>query len=354
MKISNRVKKFLFFFLALIITGFFIYLIFPVRVPEEISNGEIPIDYKDDKFAPVTAVMSPAKRSWHNKNFEVVIADSDLGSGLVDFQAGKKGCEFLIVDLGTGKAAGDFRPCESFKLNVPAGEGRICSSSYSREHISFGKCKISTRAFDKAGNSSGWKSRTFNTDIIKPEIEKVIIEQNLEMGQEYVFEARVSDNSKITGCWFYVNERDVGAQIEFLPIPSEQKDEYELSLDYSFDREGDFQVNFGCRDIADNLGLGEPVSIKVTTNHPPEIVSCRVNPTQGTSETEFRFSVEVSDPDGDELFYFWDFGDGKTSSEQNPIYLYENTGIFEPKVSVSDIKNAQSQCSTAWVTISQI
>ena len=343
-------KKFWLIFLALIGIGLFIYFVF-LKAPKEISEEELPEEIKKDKIPPSTAVISPEDKSWWNHNFEVTIYDSDLGSGLVDFIPGEKGCRYIIEDLGTNRAGGGFRKCDPVKMIIPVGEGKTCASSFAKENISSGKCKVSTISFDKADNSSGWKSRVFNIDLIKPEIGGIISERNLELNKSYPFETTTSDNSKITGCWLYVNGEIADTPTKITPIPCENENQCNVSGNYTFAKEGEYLVRFGCSDIARNLGFGKPKKVEVTTNHPPKISFCKVNPTQGNIETEFQFTVEATDPDGDQIFYLWDFGDGKNSNEEKPIYHYAKEGTFEPKVTISDGRGGESKCQTAWVTV---
>ena len=361
MKKFRPSKKFWLIFLALIGIGLFIYFVFFAKPPEEISEKEIPEELPEeirkDKISPSTAIVSPENKSWWNNDFEVTIYDSDLGSGLVDFVPGEKGCRYIIEDLGTNQAAGGFRKCDPIKMTIPVGEGKTCSSSYSEKNISLGKCKVSTMAFDRAGNSSGWKSRVFNIDLIKPEVQEIILPPTnitgggLELNQNYLFETSVSDNGKIVGCWFYVNGQLIEIPTEISPIPCENENQCTISTNYKFEKEGDFSINFRCADMANNLGFGEPTKVKVTTNHPPQISFCKVVPAQGNTETEFQFDVEASDPDGDQISYLWEFGDEKSSTEKNPIHRYERKGTFEPKVTISDGRGGETNCQTAWVTV---
>ncbi|MFQ5605996.1 MAG: DNRLRE domain-containing protein, partial [bacterium] len=48
------------------------------------------------------------------------------------------------------------------------------------------------------------------------------------------------------------------------------------------------------------------------------------------------------DPDGDPLTFKWDFGNGDTSTQANPIYTYTTGGNFNIKLTVKDNKGAQS------------
>lgn len=350
MKKSQISKKFWLILLALIGTGLFIYFIWlpQAEIPEE--EIEPPEEVKADKIPPSTAIVSPPNKSWHNADFEVLIYDSDLGSGLIEFVPGEKGCRYIIEDLGTGQAIGDFRKCDPIEIFVPVGEEKTCSSSYQKENPSQGKCLVSTKAFDWAGNESGWKSRVFNIDLIKPKVGQ--ISSRVSKPEEtQVYLTSISDNSKIIGCWFYVNGKATKAKVRIEPIPCKDNNECIVSANYSFDSEGDYSLRFGCQDMAGNLGFGNSQIVKVITNHPPEISSCKVNPTQGTIQTEFQFKVIATDLDGDTISYSWDFGDGKSSEEKNPTHYYLSAGTYEPKIIVSDGRGGEAECSTAWVTI---
>lgn len=81
-------------------------------------------------------------------------------------------------------------------------------------------------------------------------------------------------------------------------------------------------------------------------NNPPVVSFCDVNPLQGTTQVDFKFSfqAEASDPDGDTLSYKWDFGDGLFSTEQNPLHVYRKEGFYVPKVIVSDGQGGETPC----------
>lgn len=351
----SKTKKFWIIIVALmIVIGLFIYFFFFTKPEEETPEEEVPEEVKKDKVPPATAIVSPDNKTWFNGDFEVEINDSDIGSGLVNYLPGEKGCQYIIEDLETDNAGGGFRKCDPVKIVVPVGEGKICSSSFSKDDISSGKCKVSTLAFDKAGNNSGWKSKTFNIDLIKPEISEISLSQtNLELNKSYLFEASVSDNSKITGCWFYIDGRRINEVPDISPIPCEKEEQCAVSINYTFEKEGNFEIEFGCTDIAGNFNAGNPIVVNISTNHPPQISSCKVTPAQGKIQTQFQFDVTAQDSEGDEISYLWEFGDGKSSTTKSPIHLYDVTGTFEPKVTASDNKAGKSECFTAWVVVSQ-
>jgi PKD repeat protein/glucose/arabinose dehydrogenase len=83
---------------------------------------------------------------------------------------------------------------------------------------------------------------------------------------------------------------------------------------------------------------------------PPEISSVSADPTGGFAPLDVDFDVAASDPDGDELTYEWDFGDGSaTSDEQSPTHTYTEPGEYEAEVTVSDGENQTSDSVTVTV-----
>jgi len=351
MKKLWKSKNFWLFISALIITGL-LYLFF-IFSEKNYSSDNIPSDIKDDDFPPATAVVYPENKSWHNSDFNAEIRDSDLGAGLLDFSVGKKGCYFIIEDLGTGAVSGGFRKCGFAEITVGVGKEKVCSSSYDKGNQAQGKCKLSTKAFDRAGNESGWKSKIFNIDLIKPNIGKIILPKDLKLNKNYLLEAKISDNSKITGCWFFVDNENIKEKVKIQPTPCQDEADCYISVNYIFDSEKEHLLNFGCVDIAGNIAYGEPVLAKASVNHPPEISFCKVSPTKGKKGTVFYFEVGVKDSDNDSLNFSWDFGDGETSEEENPAHYYLSSGTYEPKIAVSDGKGGEDKCSTAWVVVAE-
>ena len=70
-------------------------------------------------------------------------------------------------------------------------------------------------------------------------------------------------------------------------------------------------------------------------NQPP-IVSCSANTTFGYAPLYVSFQGSGTDPDGMIVSYYWDFGDGIISRDQNPNHLYNKTGTYAVFVTVID------------------
>lgn len=80
-----------------------------------------------------------------------------------------------------------------------------------------------------------------------------------------------------------------------------------------------------------------------TENSPPVAVA-QAAVTSGPPPLEVQFVGSNShDPDGDRLTLRWDFGDGESSSDHNPIHIYRTPGVYRATLTVSDLNATRSQ-----------
>ena len=89
------------------------------------------------------------------------------------------------------------------------------------------------------------------------------------------------------------------------------------------------------------------------SNLAPVFSACDVDSIEGTTQVNFKFNFtsEASDPNGDEIKYEWDFGDGNKAEGQNVEYNYKTVGFYIPKAKVTDTKGAFSYCIASSLTI---
>ncbi len=89
------------------------------------------------------------------------------------------------------------------------------------------------------------------------------------------------------------------------------------------------------------------------SNLAPVFSICDVDSIEGTTQVNFKFNFisEATDPNGDEIKYEWDFGDGNKIEGQNVEYNYKAMGFYIPKVKATDEKGAFSYCVADSLTI---
>jgi hypothetical protein len=94
--------------------------------------------------------------------------------------------------------------------------------------------------------------------------------------------------------------------------------------------------------------------ITIYENEPPEQPVKPTGSQLGKTGTDYRFTTSSSDPDGDMLYYMWDWGDGNTSQWLGPYatgeeatgnYTWTNRGFYDVKVKVKDEHGTESAWS---------
>jgi cytochrome c len=105
-------------------------------------------------------------------------------------------------------------------------------------------------------------------------------------------------------------------------------------------------------------GVGLCLSMAATafaqaTNQPPTVSASR-NPTGNVRVgVPIAFTATASDPDNDTLTYLWDFGDGTTSTEQNPTKAYLAAATRTVTVTASDGKEGGTVTSAPLTVVVQ-
>lgn len=92
-----------------------------------------------------------------------------------------------------------------------------------------------------------------------------------------------------------------------------------------------------CLNITDDHGCTSHVCHQVVIHHPPAGVCHAAFVFHQTDLNQPNFSfTDKSTSDGTIGFWSWDFGDGTTSSEQNPIHTYANPGTYTVCLTITD------------------
>jgi glucose/arabinose dehydrogenase/PKD repeat protein/type 1 glutamine amidotransferase len=76
------------------------------------------------------------------------------------------------------------------------------------------------------------------------------------------------------------------------------------------------------------------------------VASASATPDNGQPPLDVSFSSEGSfDPDGEDITYEWNFGDGTTSQEANPSHTYTEAGVYPVQLVVTDTTDRSSSSS---------
>ena len=73
-----------------------------------------------------------------------------------------------------------------------------------------------------------------------------------------------------------------------------------------------------------------------TQENDPPVARMTLAETAKTGEQILFDSAETYDPDGDDLEYLWEFGNGVSSAEESPSYSYSRPGTYVVNLTVSD------------------
>jgi len=99
------------------------------------------------------------------------------------------------------------------------------------------------------------------------------------------------------------------------------------------------------------LLFGDPAQRIKTITRPPEIPERPDGPTAGNVDVEYPFSTCTTDPDGDQVYYLWEWGDNTSSEWLGPFdsgevaeayHSWDESGEYEIRVKARDTHNVES------------
>ncbi len=91
-----------------------------------------------------------------------------------------------------------------------------------------------------------------------------------------------------------------------------------------------------------------------TTNGPPATPATPDGPDNGATGVEYTFTTSTTDPEGEDVYYKFDWGDGTISGWFGPFasgatgdgsYIWTTAGIFEVRVKAKDVNGGESDWS---------
>ncbi|MFA5613262.1 MAG: PKD domain-containing protein [Methanoculleus sp.] len=111
-------------------------------------------------------------------------------------------------------------------------------------------------------------------------------------------------------------------------------------------------VSAGIYTISLNASNDYGFSIKTKTEYitvlEPPVAAFTATPTEGNAPLVVQFTDESA---GNVTAWAWDFGDGNTSTEQNPSHTYENPGNYTVSLTVSNAYSEDTKTRTDYITV---
>jgi len=94
--------------------------------------------------------------------------------------------------------------------------------------------------------------------------------------------------------------------------------------------------------VTDNGGVTGSVTktISISKCNIPPTAWLSASPTVGPAALTVQFTGSGTDTDGYITSYYWNFGEGSNSNEQNPIHIFNNKGTYTVTLTVTDDDNA--------------
>jgi len=103
---------------------------------------------------------------------------------------------------------------------------------------------------------------------------------------------------------------------------------------HAYSQDGVFVATLLVRDAQGVVSNPSSVAIRVLDRNPGAKPGSNV--TRAMTFEPVQFWANASDADGTVTGYLWDFGDGATSTEADPVHNYSDSGAYDVRLSVND------------------
>ena len=110
-----------------------------------------------------------------------------------------------------------------------------------------------------------------------------------------------------------------------------------VSVNHTYNGSGSFTATLTVNDGEATDQASRTITVSPASSNDPPTASFTATPTSGTAPLPVNFDASASsDPNGDQLTYNWNFGDGGSATGVNPSYTYSIPGTYTAVLTVDD------------------
>jgi PKD repeat protein len=125
----------------------------------------------------------------------------------------------------------------------------------------------------------------------------------------------------------------------------------EINPTHIFTKEDSYLVSLTVTDDDEDDSMDTEWIVSTINNTPP-FVFIQATPEQGLAPLIVMFNAVAYDEDGQIVSYDWNFGDGTTSNEQNPIHTFTTSGDYLVSVVVTD-DDEDDAMAEKWISVGE-
>ncbi len=126
----------------------------------------------------------------------------------------------------------------------------------------------------------------------------------------------------------------------------------EQNPEHVYDEDGTYTVELT---VEDGNGLSDTTSENIVVEDEdlePPVAAFDYTPQEPEEEETVEFFDQSEEGDGEIVSWSWNFGDGTTSTEQNPEHVYDEAGTYTVELTVED-ENDLSDTTTAEIEVEE-
>ena len=294
-----------------------------------------------DTATPSTTIQaSPSYGNYVSSSSSITLTANDAISGVdATYYRIWNGSWHPSPGTGVGKSNNFYAYTGAFSLNKA------------------GKNYVEYYSVDNAGNEEATHNKTFNVDNTPPSISNIVANPSTQVTGGYVnISCNVVDiGAGVDGVYLEVSYPDGSFSnftMKYLACSTYYREEIYMIV-------GTYDFTIYAKDNVGNAAKSPVYHFTITVaNHPPNNPSKPSGPTSGNVGISYSYSTSTTDPDGDNIYYMFDWGDGSNSGWIGPCasgctisasHIWSSAGTYYVKAKAKDVYGAESGWSNSLI-----